>query len=231
MIRVIGRPEPPVPRLIAALASRGHTMESASRGVGSPADSEPPIFILGPVDSDPGRGAAAMGPTPPGSRILVLSWLGAHPDARAQSLRRLWDLEESARSARLPVITLRLAPLVGPRSPLWLKLRSWPRLPREGRRLLNPVAESDVLEALDRLLRGAVPWEGWFEVAGPEIVSLEELAALARAAGPRVAGNVGSWEPPLEILAEQRLSEAGPWLERFRIEPAPLADLARRWAA
>src|SRR5207249_3381857 len=96
---------------------------------------------------------------------------------------RLWSVEEAARSTGLPVLTLRLAPLLGPQSPLWLRLRSRPRLPRSGRMLLNPVAECDVLATLERALSGSVGWVGWFEVSGPETVSLSELAGMAQRAG------------------------------------------------
>ena len=52
--------------------------------------------------------------TAPGARVLVLSLLGAHPDARAKRLKALWELEELVRGTAIPNMTLRLAPLVGP---------------------------------------------------------------------------------------------------------------------
>ena len=122
--------------------------------------------------------------------------------------------------------------MVGPASPLWLELAARPRLPRGGHQLLNPVCEEDVVETLDRALAGRAAWEGWFEVAGPEVVSLSELRDLA-AEWPEGAspGVVAAWEPPLEEMAEHRLCEAGPWLEHFRITPAPLVERARAWFA
>jgi uncharacterized protein YbjT (DUF2867 family) len=163
--------------------------------------------------------------------VLVLSRLGAHPDARAAQLRWLWMLEEHARAAGLPVLTLRLGPLIGPRSPLWLRLKRVPRLPGGGRKLLNPVAEDDVVETLDRALRGRAEWEGWFEVAGPDVMSLAEIAALARDAGPARGADAGAWEPPWRELSEHRLAEADPWLAHFSMRVRPIGEQALQWAA
>jgi uncharacterized protein YbjT (DUF2867 family) len=167
----------------------------------------------------------------PGARVLVLSSLGAHPDARAARLRWLWMLEEHARASGLPVLTLRLGPLIGPRSPLWLRLRRQPRLPRGGEKLLNPVAESDVVETLARALEGRAKWEGWFELAGPDAMSLAEMATLAREAGPPPRGENGAWEPPLRELSEHRLAEADGWLEHFAMRVRPVGEQALEWAA
>ena len=168
------------------------------------------------------------------TRILVLSRIGAHPDARAGALRALWELEERARATRLPTLTLRIAPMVGPASPLWLMLAARPPLPRGGRQLLNPVCEADVVETVARALGAPATdggeWAGWVEVAGPEALSLAELAALAAEWPEDPEGESRrAWEPPLAELAEHRLAEAGPWLERFGIDPPPLAERAREW--
>jgi len=165
-------------------------------------------------------------------RLLVLSRIGAHPDARAPGLRALWELEERARGTGLPALTLRLAPLVGPQSPLWLKLAGGPRLPHGGGWLTNPVCEEDALETLARALAAPGVREGWYEVAGSEVLSLAELATLAVEWGrrsPGFAGARGAWEPPLEELGEHRLCEPGPWLERFGLEIGPLAGRACGW--
>jgi uncharacterized protein YbjT (DUF2867 family) len=217
-----------VRRLFEALGRRGVQWVERLEGMVDPG---PATLVcaegLTPEDLDrmapPGRG-------PGGSRLLVLSRIGAHPDARARALRALWALEEHARASGLPVLTLRLGPLVGPRSPLWLKLAGRPRLPHGGRHLLNPVCEEDVVETLDLALSGRAAWEGWHEVAGPEIMSLAELAALA-AEWPEDAapGTRGAWEPPLEEIAEHRLCEASPWLEHFGIAAQPLAERAAGW--
>ncbi len=246
MIHVFGHPDPPVPRLIAALAARGHAVSAAPSGPQAPATAGPPGS--GPAGAGPAHATLVLGPgeamdpmalgvllggwrKAEGSRLLILSLLGAHPDAGAPRLRRMWELEERAREFALPVLTLRLAPLLGPESPLWLKLRSRPRLPRGGRALLNPVAEHDVIETLERSLDGRARWRGWYEVAGPEPVSLSELAEFARGAGPALRFGSGAWEPPLAELDEHRLCEAGPWIEHFGITPRPIAERVAEWAA
>ncbi|HEY2955977.1 MAG TPA: hypothetical protein VGK89_12090 [Candidatus Eisenbacteria bacterium] len=230
MIHAYGRPDPPVPRLLEALAARGHAVGAAGAG-GEPRGEA--TLVLGPgneLDSLSLGVLLGAWRSAPRARVLVLSRLGAHPDARAARLRWMWQLEEHARASGLPVLTLRLGPLLGPRSPLWLKLRERPLLGSRGRKLLNPVAESDVVETLDRALAGRAAWEGWYEVAGPEVLSLDELASLARDAGPALRGNGGAWEPAWRELSEHRLAEAGGWLEHFSIAVRPLAEQAREWA-
>jgi uncharacterized protein YbjT (DUF2867 family) len=157
-------------------------------------------------------------------RVLVLSRLGAHPDARAATLRRLWRLEEHVRGGGAPTLTLRTAPLVGPGTPLWRHLRRRPALPAGGRKLVNPVHEPDVVESLARALEGRVPWRGWYELAGPDAVTLAELRDRAAALGGPAAE--GAWEPSLEELSEHRLAECEPWATDFGIRPTPLAAWA-----
>jgi uncharacterized protein YbjT (DUF2867 family) len=215
-------------RLFESLGPRGVRWVERVEGMTDP---DPAVLVcaegLGPGELDRMLSAGARAG---GTRLMVLSRIGAHRDARARALRALWDLEERARATGLPVLTLRLAPMVGPRSPLWLRLASRPRMPRGGHQLLNPVCEEDVVETLDRALSGAAAWEGWYEVAGPEVMSLAELADLAAEWPEDTApGAPAAWEPPLEEMAEHRLCEAGPWLEHFRLTPRPLAERAGSW--
>lgn len=229
MIHVYGETEAPVPRLLKAASARGIAIQAA-QGDGGVHESST-LVLAGGSNLDPLALGVLLGGWryARGARVLVLSRLGAHPDAKAKGLRALWDLEEYVRASGMASLTLRIAPVLGPESPLWLKLRSAPRLPKGGRDLIQPVAETDVVETLDRLFRGTGRWEGWYEVAGREAISLAELCDLARAAGP--GPNGGAWEPPLEEMAEQRLAEPGPWVERFGIEPRPVRALAAAWPA
>jgi uncharacterized protein YbjT (DUF2867 family) len=215
------RPGSIADRLLSALERRGHATSTA------PAGSADVLFFCPDVTDEPGPRRLAA---PQGARRLVVTRLGTHRDAREPLLRACWAWEEEARAAG-PTLTLRLGPLLGPASPLWLRLRSGPRLPRGGRKLLNPVAEEDVVETLHRALAGVGPWEGWFEAAGPGTWSLAELADLARTSGPRLPVGAGAWEPPPAELEEHRLAEAGPWQERFGLAPASLAERARGWSA
>jgi hypothetical protein len=230
VIHAFGRPDPPLPRLLQALEARGHALGRAD-AAGPRADS---TLVLGAgVELDPLAFGVLLGAwaRAAGSRVLVVSALGVHPDARAARLQRLWALEEQVRAIGLPSLTLRLAPIVGGASPLWRKLRSRPALPRGGRGLVQPVVEDDVVETLDRALAGRAAWSGWYEVAGPEVLSLAELAALAAGAGPRLAPEAGAWEPPLEEFAEHRLAESAPWSGHFGLTPRAIAQAAVEWAA
>ena len=228
MIHVYGEPDAPFARLLGAVAARGHEIGAAREG-GTHESST--LVLAGAAHLDPMALGVLLGGWryARGARVLVLSRLGAHPDARARSLRALWELEEHVRATGMRSLTLRLAPLIGPESPLWLKLRSRPQLPKGGRGLIQPVAETDVVETLDRLFRQDGKWEGWFEVAGRETLSLAEMVELAAAAGPGRDG--GAWEPPLEELAEHRLAEPEPWIERFGVEPRPVRTLVAAWPA
>jgi uncharacterized protein YbjT (DUF2867 family) len=216
-------------RLLRALARRGHAVGDAP----APSSAVATLFVC-PAHDEPvpdlraWREAHAQ---PAAPRLLLVTRLGTHPDAAHPRLRECWAMEEAARDAGLPVLVLRLGPLIGPHSPLWARLRSDPDLPRGGTKLLGPVAEPDVVETLDRALRGRAVWEGWYEVAGPEVWSLAELASLAREVGPALPAGSGAWEPALDELAEHGLADAGPWLEHFGMNVRPLVGQAREWAA
>jgi len=215
----------PAARLLALLTARGHQMVKGPEAL--PPGEEPVVLAIsdGPSVFDYLTAVQQLGSHP--FRTLMLSRLGAHPDARAASLQRLWRLEEHVRAGNAPVLTLRFAPLVGAETPLWRRLRSRPALPNGGRKLLNPVAERDAIETLDRAFDGRARWEGWYEVAGPEAVTLAELRDLATRtpiSGP--PADAGEWEPALEEMMEHRLAESQPWASHFGIVPTPLGAWA-----
>jgi uncharacterized protein YbjT (DUF2867 family) len=214
----------PADRLLARAAARGATLCAGPERL--PPGGAPVTLAVsdGPLVLDLLAFVRAIGPRP--FRMLVLSRLGAHPDARADSLRRLWRLEEHVRGGGAPTLTLRTAPLVGPDSPLWRRLRSRPALPGGGRKLVNPVLEADVVETIVRALAEDTPWSGWYELAGPEAMTLAELRALAAGSSGPTAG--GAWEPALDEMLEHRLAEWEPWAGRFGLRPTPLAAWAGR---
>jgi len=218
--------DPPAERLLAAVAARGVPLAATPRALPAGTEAVTLAVSTGPFVFDFAAVVAAIARP---FRVLILSRLGAHPDARATGLRRLWRLEEHLRGGGAPTLTLRFAPLVGPGAPLWNRLRSRPRLGRDARRLLNPALEADAVETIARALDGRAAWRGWFEVAGPEVWSLGELAERAAALGP--ARDRGDWVPPREELAEHRLAESGPWREHFGLEPRPLAEALAERAA
>lgn len=220
-LRVPDRPAQPLARLLAALEGRGCTVAE-----GGAEDARGATLVAGPA----GDGTRFPSDAAGCARVLVVSLLGAHPDARAPLLRSLWRLEEDARASGLPVLTVRLGPLVGPGCPLWGMFATRPALPRGGRHLLCPVVEEDVVESLDRALAEMDAWSGWYEACGSEPLTMAELSALA--GGRPVAGAPApAWEPALEVLLEQRLAESRPWLERFGLAPGPIARRAEAWAA
>ena len=231
MIVTPGVLDAPADRLLAALVTRGETVVDAAA---VPAGTEPVTLVVasGAFVFDFAGLVRAVAPRP--FRVLILSRLGVHPDARADSLRRLWRMEEHVRGGGAPTLTLRFAPLVGPDSPLWRLLRGGPALPRGGRQLVNPVAESDAVETLARALGlgqpvlGEAAFDDWYEVAGPDALSLAELRELAIHSGGARQG--GAWEPALDEIAEHRLAECEPWASRFAITPARIAQEAARWA-
>jgi len=219
---------PAAERLLAAVAARGQRVVEGPGALG-PEDATVTLAVSdGPFVLDLLGLVRALGARR--FRVLVLSRLGAHPDARAATLRRLWRLEEHVRGGGAPTLTLRLAPLVGPTSPLWRKLRARPALPTAlARRPLHPVHEADAVETLVRALDGRAAWEGWYEVAGVEAVTLAELRERAAATrGPREGG---AWEPSLEEMAEHRLAESEPWATWAGLAPTPLSALAGAGAA
>jgi len=216
------QPAPVVTRLFGELLRRGRATAECG------ASAWPRTWIVGP-GSDPELAANIAREAVAGrDRILVLGWIGVHPDARAQALRVLWSLEERCRATGLPTLAVRLGPLCGPSAPLWRALAGAAPAGRLARKLVHPVCEADVIEALDRALAGAAAWEAWYEVGGPDVLSLGELAALARAS--HAAGG-GAWEPDRAVLAEQRLIEPEIWARWAGITPASVAAEAGRWAA
>lgn len=226
MILAPGPLDPPAGRLLAALAGEGRRVETDPRRLPEGADVTLAVST-GPFVFDFAASVAALGGRR--FRVLVLSRLGAHPDARHPALRRLWRLEEHVRGGGAPALTLRFAPVLGPGAPLWDRLRARPALPRGGRQLVNPVSERDALETLRRALDGRAAWRDWFEVAGPAAWTLAELRDLAAAAGR--GATAGAWEPPLEEMAEHRLAECEPWASHFGITPESVADAVRERVA
>ena len=226
MIVVPGPLAPPAGRLLRALEREGVTLHTPDR---LPAGEDAVTLAIadGEFVFDFAGLVRTIAPRP--FRVLILSRLGAHPDARAASLQRLWRLEEHVRGGGAPTLTLRLAPIVAADAPLVRRLASRPSLPRAGRGLTNPVAEADVLETLRRALAESRAWGDWFEVAGPEVWSWAELREAAAALPPSRAP--AAWEPSLDELVEHRLAEAGPWLERFLLTPTPIRQALARHAA
>ena len=188
--------------------------------------------LAGPDAIDPARvgalgpaHAAADGVTPCSmnatiERWLVLSWIGAHPDARDPLLAALWAREEAARATGLPTLVLRLAPLVGPRSPLLALLKNHPKLDaRLERALVQPVIEADVVEGIAGLINGPFDQSDWYEVCGPDPLSIGEFAQLAQAGHFGALAGAPGWEPSPAVLRAQGLSEGDAWARATGVAP------------
>lgn len=209
----------PAGRIVRELAARGTAVASDPTRLGADERTVTLVVSDGPFVFDLGGLVRSLGDRR--FRMLILSRLGAHPDAKSASLQRLWRIEEHARGGGVPTLTLRLAPVIGPEAPLWRMLRSKPALPAGGRRLADPVYQGDVLDTLERALDGRALWQGWYELAGSERFSWRELSDLAAASGGPRDG--AAWEPTLEEIAEHRLAESEPWASHFGITPTPIA--------
>ncbi len=200
-----------VTRLLAAAEARS-ALDASRIGVIEPTADEPEaervLERIRRTDSRP-------------ARWLVFGWIGTHPDARSPVLRRSWRIEEACRASGFPTLVLRSAPLVGGSSPLWLRLaREGPG--RLGSRPLQPVLERDFVTLVRRVAAGAGPDSGWYEIAGPEILTLGELADLARSNVP-AGSDPGHWEPEPAVLREQPLVEPEIWMRAFDVVASRVA--------
>ena len=223
MIHAPGSAAGSTARLLDALRARGVTTTDAA----SPrSEDRATLLLTTPVDWMALGVRMAPWRVARGARIVVLSRIGAHPDAAAPGLRDLWRLEEYARVSLIPTLTLRFAPLVAVESPFWKKLASAPKLGREANAVIMPVLEEDAVQVLARALAETKPAEGWFEITGPEARSLGEWSALAAGGGATNGG--GEWEPDLEELVEHRLSEVEVWQERFGLRAHSVSSWAQR---
>lgn len=221
MIHVFGALDPPVPRLVAVLGARGHQFSDQTT---PEPDTGATLLLSTPVDWM--RLGVNFSPwlVAPGVRILVVSRMGAHPDAVAPGLQALWRLEEYARVSLIPTLALRLAPLAGPATPFWRKLAARPRLGAAAGAVVMPVLESDAVEVLHAALVAKHRWEGWFDVVGPEARTLAEWSEVA---GHERGADDVPWEPPLEEMMEHRLAEPELWQKAYGLVAHDVAAAPR----
>lgn len=124
-------------------------------------------------------------------RVVYLGAVGATGTAGHPLPRACWRAEQAVLESGLEAVCLRLALTYGPRAP-WLRAtiaaaRRLPvlPLPDDPHARQQPVWVDDVAAIVAQAVRPRAP-QGVFEVGGPEVVSLEELArAILAAAGLR----------------------------------------------
>ncbi|TMQ60294.1 MAG: hypothetical protein E6K72_00680 [Candidatus Eisenbacteria bacterium] len=216
MIHAYGSPDPPAPRLLEALATRGYAVsaweaadERATVGQGGAVPRRDSTLVL---SSGGAPALAALGVLlgawreAPGARVLVLSGLGAHPDARAA---------DRGAGAAMGGVRRRTG-------------ASGERAPRGTSRVTRPHAHRPASHGERPVLCAVITVS---DTRRADVMSLAELKALAREAGPPPSGEHGAWEPPLRELEEHRLAEADAWLEHFSMRVRPIEEQVLQWAA
>jgi uncharacterized protein YbjT (DUF2867 family) len=178
-------------------------------------------------------------------RVLFVSHAGASSSSRNDFLRTLGVAEEAVRDSGLEYAVLRCTHVYGPGSS-WLELmmaasRKRPAIvPGTGSQRLAPVYFADVAQALAVADDRAVPVVGTYGLAGPEVVTAEELTDLLAGrrrrklhvtAPAEAAAHLGRQVTPAiwEVLQADSLAEAPDAAIEFGIRRTPLrAGLARR---
>ena len=204
-------------RELAAPASR--LLAAARLAAGGAAVDPARVQVLGPALAR-GEAVTPLAPASAEERLLVMSWIGTHPDATEPLLAALWRLEEDARATGLPVLVLRWAPIVGPASPWCALLAGRPRLDAKlARALIQPIHEDDAIAGLAAALAGHVAWNGWYELCGSEAFTVGELAEAAAAGALGAIDAAPAWEPAPGVLRAMGLSEWEYWARASGVTP------------
>ena len=118
--------------------------------------------------------------------ISHILYLGCDtPPNAAHDLGRTREIEDSLGAHGVPVITLRLPPVLGPRSALtrqalFLASQARPVEPPHYRAEISPIAMRDVIDACATILHDPDAFEGTYGLHGPAALSFRELVdALA----------------------------------------------------
>jgi len=143
------------------------------------------------VEAFPGRGTAHLVAAARAAgvrRVVYLGTVGAAEGAGAALLRACRRAEQTVLESGLEAVCLRLALAYGPRA-AWLRTtlaaaRALPFLPvpHAPHARQQPVWVGDVAAVVAQAVRRRAP-QGVFELGGPEVVSLDELARAVLAAG------------------------------------------------
>ena len=168
------------------------------------------------------------------ARFLLLSSVGADPAAANAYRRAKGRAEAVVRACGIEHAVLRTTHRYGPGfgglGELALRWLWWTVVPGDGRQRLAPVAVADVAAALAAADDRAEPVEGTFALGGPDVVTADEVAALAEPRRPRLHAAPGSWlarrlpvrATALEVLAADSLPDAPDAATEFGIAPVPL---------
>jgi NADH dehydrogenase len=126
-------------------------------------------------------------------RIVCVSILGSRPDSRNRALASKGRAEEILLGGAVPALILRVPMVLGSGDPASEALRRQAQagrvsLVRGGATLEQPIAASDVVEAIVAALARPEPLRGALDLAGPESLTHRELVArAARALGREVS--------------------------------------------
>lgn len=147
-------------------------------------------------------------------RFVHMSALGARPEGTAYH-RTKHQGEDHVRRAGVPFVILRPSLVFGHGSPvvrMWIRMvRASPIVPvlGDGRYRLQPVFVGDVAAAFVRAAERADLGDGVYEVAGPEVLTYDEvLDAVAQAMGKRIRKlhiPLALVWPPVRVAAALRL--------------------------
>jgi NADH dehydrogenase len=179
-------------------------------------------------------------------RVVFLSFLTARPDASNSYLRYKGEAEEALRSSGISAVIFRCDHIYGPpaepgpTASAFITKSGRVVVLGRGTQRLAPLYRDDVVEAIVHAALDTETPTGTFELAGPEVVTMEEFARLLNsqpirirripATVARLLGRVASTLTP--ELVDVLLSDAVPRqdvVETARLFGVELHSLSEAW--
>jgi len=154
-------------------------------------------------------------------RVLFLSPLGADPSSGNDYLAAKGRAEEAIAGSKLEYAIFRVAPIMGEGSALSSLLAHGASTRIRGTKL-NPIAASDVADALVAADTRDAELHGTWELGGPQVVTLEELAGRA---GSRFGLGRALSRPPRELVdlySRDAVAETADVVAQFGLRPSAI---------